>query len=398
MSIDIVSVVKTLLPFVTPLVTAVAKSTANWVSKKFGDKIKAGKLEQDLIKAVDKGRTEDFIKEYKKYLSEEDIKRIRAIASLRDLFTKAERILESKRYTVDAANIFMDLAKTFEDITIGISFEEAGIKAINVRDTEANEEIAVTSEEYIVALLLKFAAVVWTQLAMKLTPSAEGWTLEYDASLKVVEAEPKMAFDDRLRASEEKEKREDRSEIAVVDGSEFLKFRGDYISLMQLYREGLAIRNQYLEAVSCLKAAQLKVRKVQSKQKIHKYMNPSHLEGLVLGFRGEAQYWQFNISENLQQLAEDVINFYNKNQQGTKKYLQEHLEVSKEAFNEFLDCLTLYQNIRDGFAGALKLYKNAAEKCASGKDMDMIKSRITEAQKHASNNPKVLVPDPKPVL
>nr|MDO8080169.1 hypothetical protein [Candidatus Freyarchaeota archaeon] len=397
MSIDLVSVVKTLLPFVTPLVTAVVKSTASWLAKKFGDKFKAGKLEQDLIKAIDKGRIEDFIKDYKKYLSEEDIKRIRAIAGLRDLFSKAGRILESKKYTVDAANTFMDLSKTLEDITTGISFEEAGIKAINVRDSEANEEIAVTSEEYIVALLLRFAAVVWTQLAMKLTPSAKGWALEYDANINIVVAPPRIILSEAMD-TEAKEDREDRSKKAVVAGSEFLKFRGDYISLMQLYREGVAIKNQYLEAVSCLKSAQLKVRAVQSKQKIHKYMNPSHLEGLVSGFRGEAQFWQFNISENLPQLAETVINFYNRDQNSTKKYLLEHLEVSKQEFNEFLDCLNLYQNIRDGFAGALKLFKNAAEKCASGKDMDMIKSRITEIQKHSSNNPQVLVPDPKPIL
>ncbi|WXG41094.1 MAG: hypothetical protein WED07_10045 [Candidatus Freyarchaeum deiterrae] len=397
MSIDLVSVVKTLLPFVTPLVTAVAKSTATWLSKKFGDKIKAGKLEQDLIKAVDKGRIEDFIKEYKKYLSEEDIKRIRAIAGLRDLFDKAKRILESKKYTIDAANTFTDLAKTLEDVTTGISFEEAGIKAINVLDSEVNEEIAVTSEEYIVALLLRFAAVVWTQLAMKLTPSMEGWALEYDASIKVVLAPPTLALN-RAMAAEAKEERDDEAKKAVMGGSEFLKFRGDYLSLMQFYREGIAIRNQYLEAVSCLKTAQLKVRVVQGKQKIHKHMTPSHLDGLVSGFRGEAQFWQFNISENLPQLAETVINFYNNNQQGTKKYLQEHLEVSKEEFNEFLDCLNLYQNTRDGFAGALKLYKYAAEKCTPGKDMDMIQGRIVETQKRASNNPKVLVPDSKPIL
>jgi hypothetical protein len=63
-----------------------------------------------------------------------------------------------------------------------------------------------------------------------------------------------------------------------------------------------------------------------------------------------------------------------------------------------MDVLTLYESVEDGLAGALKLYRAALDKCIGGKDEKMIRHRIDEVKRRASNNPTVLVADPKPIL
>nr|MDO8135278.1 hypothetical protein [Candidatus Njordarchaeum guaymaensis] len=292
----------------------------------------------------------------------------------------------SKRYMEGAAEIFVDLARTLEDITLETSLKEAGIKNITVQDTQTKEKVRVTSVEYLAALLLRFAAAVWTQMAMKLTPSVKGWALGYDASITVDFGKPTVKMeeyfaDERIRSRE------------------FYEFERAYTELMGLYRHGISVRDWYLNAVSCLRAAMIKVRAVQEdrREKIHKYMDPSHLEGLALGLRGEAQFWQFNISERLPQLTEKVRSYFNRDKEETQGWL-DGIVASELELKQFLDCLELYKNLGDGFAGALRLYKEAAEKCLAGKDQDTINNRIKETEKLTSNNPIVFVLDPKPVL
>ncbi|WXG46850.1 MAG: hypothetical protein WED05_09365 [Candidatus Atabeyarchaeum deiterrae] len=406
MAITLASVGSILFSLVKPLIMGRAKMVAQILYKKLKGKVEESALVNELVNAVEANDVESFITKYESSLPKDIIGKIRSLAGLRNLLEKAEKIINSKTYTPDAASVFLDIARILEDIVEGISFSEAGIKEISVEDTETGEKIDVTSEEYTVALLLKFAAAVRTQLAMTATPSARGWALGYDASISVTVGKPQLqlpmaapSMEMVASRSKKAEFAEDKSVAGPRFGSDFLEFRGAHESLMPLYRNGISIRNEYLSAVSCLKAAFIRVKTTQGRRqmKIHKYMDQRHLEGLVYGFRGEAQYWQLNVSEELSQLVDTVKKYFEDDAKLVKQWL-EYMGVSQNGFKEFLDCLTLYANMADGTAGALRLYKEAAGRCIDGKDKDIINSRINEIEKLASNKARVFVEDPKPII
>jgi len=406
MAITLASVGSILFSLVKPLIMGRAKMVAQILYKKLKGKVEESALVNELVNAVEANDVESFITKYESSLPKDIIGKIRSLAGLRNLLEKAEKIINSKTYTPDAASVFLDIARILEDIVEGISFSEAGIKEISVEDTETGEKIDVTSEEYTVALLLKFAAAVRTQLAMTSTPSARGWALGYDASISLTVGKPQLqlpmaapSMEMAASRSKKAEFAEDNSVAGPRFGSDFLEFRGAHESLMPLYRNGISIRNEYLSAVSCLKAAFIRVKTTQGRRqmKIHKYMDQRHLEGLVYGFRGEAQYWQLNVSEELSQLVDTVKKYFEDDAKLVKQWL-EYMGVSQNGFKEFLDCLTLYANMADGTAGALRLYKEAAGRCIDGKDKDIINSRINEIEKLASNKARVFVEDPKPII
>jgi hypothetical protein len=200
-----------------------------------------------------------------------------------------------------------------------------------------------------------------------------------------------------MAAREVAKKSEDFSK-EEAPSSGLLEFRAAYESLMPLYRDGLAIRDQYLKAVSCLKTTLIKIKNMKRgrQERMHKFMDPRHLEGLALAFRGEAQYWQFRMSDDLAQSAATVKNFFEEDSKQVKEWLN-FMDVPKEGFKEFLDALTLYRDFPEGLAGALKLYKDGAERCIQGKDQEFVASRINDLQSVASNRPAVFVPDPRPI-
>jgi hypothetical protein len=180
---------------------------------------------------------------------------------------------------------------------------------------------------------------------------------------------------------------------------DLLRFRSAYTNLMQFYKDSLPIKDNYLKAASCVKSALIKAKAAKGRQReIHKHMDPKHLEGLTQGFRGEAQYWLFSISEDLPQHATTAREIYDEDRKEVERYLTDTMGVSKEELNQFFDALNLYENIEKGFSGALKLYRDAADKCVDGKDKDMIRSRISETEKYGSNKSSIFVPDPKPIL
>nr|MDO8133469.1 hypothetical protein [Candidatus Njordarchaeum guaymaensis] len=408
MALSFATIATTLGPVIKPLIEKGAKMIAKWLFVKVKGRFtgEESEIERDLIRAIEEKNVEVFIKKYEQDLSVDIVQKIRALGNLNDLFDKVGRILQYKQYNEDSASVFMDLARALENVVTGVSFAEAGIQEIVVQDPETKERVSVTSEAYMVAILLRFAAAVWTQLAAKSTPSMKGWALEYDASMNIVVARPQIL--DEMQMEKKAEAAASRAMapmppptplMGAAASLDVLKFRSAYKNLMQLYRDSLPIRENYLKAASCLKTAQSKVMASKDRQrKTHKYMNLSHLEALVLGFRAEAQFWQFNMSENLPQLAETVSKFFEADPERTERYLLESMEVSKTGLNEFMDVLTLYENVGDGLAGALKLYRDALDKCVGGKDEKMIKRRIDETKKSASKNPSVLVADPKPIL
>ncbi|MFX1474465.1 MAG: hypothetical protein ACFFCO_03160, partial [Promethearchaeota archaeon] len=176
-----------LAPVVTKLFEEELKAAVSWLFKKLKGRVKEEVLEHQMKSAIEKGKVESFIAKYDKELTPKVKTKLRALARMKNLLESIEKTLKKKRYTERAAESFIELAKLFEEVLEGTSFEEAGIKKIMVKDTETGEEVAVTNEEYMVALLLRFAAAVWTQFGKRSTPESEGWALEYDAKIEVPE-------------------------------------------------------------------------------------------------------------------------------------------------------------------------------------------------------------------
>ncbi|WXG44375.1 MAG: hypothetical protein WED04_10135 [Promethearchaeati archaeon SRVP18_Atabeyarchaeia-1] len=386
---------------VKPLIMNRAKAFAKMIYAKLKGRADENALADELINAIEMGQVDSFIMKYEKSIPKEVIEKIRALANMRELFNKASRIISAQKYSQDAAKVFIDLARILDDVMVGMSFEEAGIEDVTVQDAETNDQIHVTSEDYMVALLFRYAAAVWTQIAAMATPMARGWTLTYDAKMEVTLGKPQVNMK-RAAAPPMASIAKDESAAGREMGGPrpgFLEFRAAYENLMPLYRNGLAIRDQYLDSVSCLKTALIKVKSIKRgrQDKMHKHMDPRHLEGLILAFRGEAQYWQYRVSDELAQSAAAVKNFFEEDSKQVKEWMN-FMDVPKEGFKEFLDALTLYRNFPEGLAGALRLYKEGAEKCVDGKDRDMIFSRIGDLQAVSSYKPAVFVPDPRPIL
>jgi hypothetical protein len=392
-----------------PMIKSLAETSAKTLAKKLFGKLKErfadeSELETALVNAIEDNRIEEFIRENEKALPRDAIAKLHSLASMKSSFDNVEAILKAQVYAEEAASTFIQLAKSFEYITTRLSFDEAGVKEIDVEDPETNEKIAVKSEDYTEALLLRYAAAVWTQLAAKLTPELKGWSLEYDSKMNIVIQKPTI-----LKEARKAELGLDRemaaptpapeSYAAVAKGVDLLKFRSAYTNLMQFYKDSLPIRDNYVKAASCLKSALLKTKAAKGRQhEIHRHMNPRHLEGLIQGFRAEAQYWLFNISEDLPQHAATAREIYNEDRKQVEEYLTGTMGVTKAELNEFFDALNLYEDIGKGFSGALRLYKEAADKCIEGKDADTIKSRISETERYGSNKSSIIVPDPKPIL
>lgn len=366
------------------------KSVATWIYSKLRSEPKEG-LEKEIIKAFEKGKVESLIRKYEDIFSEEIKAKLRAVSDLRDLFKRTEKAINKEKYSPEAAKDFIELARILDDTVLAISFKEAGIEKLRVKDEETGKEIKVTSEDYFVALLFRFAAAVWTQQAMIQTPSMEGWALEYEKRVRYEETQVEVRADESAPRSMTLGMGVRRS----LD-PQYQMFRTSYNTLMESYRKGREIRERYLRAVSCLRSAQLKVRKAQGQQEIHRSMTPNHLEGLVLGFRGEAQYWQFKIANEVLDALERVQSVVKNYREIAEQYL-ERMKISQEEVNELFDCLTLYESLGDGFAGAFRLYRQASAKCEQGKDAKMLQHRITAITHLTSTNPVVHVPDPPPI-
>jgi hypothetical protein len=409
MALSIATIATTVSPVIKSLIQKGAKMIASWLYARVKGKFtgEESEIEKDLMGAIEGKDIEGFIKKYEQDLQPDIVQKIRALGNLNDMFDNVDRVLQYKQYTEDSANIFMELARALDNVVTGVSFAEAGIKEIAVQDAERKEKVSVTSEQYMEAILLRFAAAVWTQLAAKLTPSMKGWALEYDASMNVVATRPQildeMVASKKAMAAEAMAGRPMPAPAPMMREKEValdtVKFRSAYNRLMQLYRDSLPIRDHYLKAVSCLRAAQSKVMTAKDRQhKMHKYMGMKHLEALALGFRAEAQYWQFNMSESLPELAATVKSFYEANPEYTTRLLTGDMAISKAELGQFMDALALYQSLEDGFAGAYRLYKDAKDRCEGGNDEKMIKGRMDETKKRSSKTPIIFVVDPKPIL
>jgi hypothetical protein len=355
---------------------------------------KEGQLKRELIRALTSGNIEPILTKYADKLTPEEISRLRSIARLRNLFQNLEDTINNQIYTEERATDFIETTKILEDAALDLDFEDAGIKSIKVKDNETGEELPITSNTYLVALFLRFAAAVRSQIARTSTPDQTGWALEYGQEVQVKLEKVKM--EEALPSAALKMGRGRAADFGLLD-PDFHAFREAYERLMPSYQQAILIRDKYLNTVACLRAAQQRIDSIPSNNPIHQTMTVQYLDALAQGLRGEAQYWLFHSSPNLHQDAITLQHTITNDRAVAEQYLQ-RLNVTQAETNLLLDCLKLYRHFNEGLAGAHQLFKQASIQIKKGENAQHIQRRIQELNEAASSTPLIHVDDPPPII
>jgi hypothetical protein len=380
------------------LIGAVASAFATKLGKRIWGSLRGGEegqLKRDLEHALTAGNVEPILIKYAAKLTPEEVTQLRSLARLRGLFRNLEETVNEQIYTEDRAQDFIETTKILEDTALDIDFDGAGVRSIKVKDTETGEQLPITTDTYLVALLLRFAAAVWSQVARKTTPEKDGWALEYGQEVKVVLEKVKMKRSIPAGAP--------MMELEMADAGpslldpEFHAFREAFERLLPAYRQGLAIRDRYLKVVACLHAAQRRVEQLTSNVPIHSTMTTSYINAIAQGIRGEAQYWLFHSSPHLHQDALTLQEIISKNRNRAEEYLQ-RLNATQMEANLLLDSLKLYSQFSDGLAGTHSLYQQAATHIKQGNDAQHLQQRLKTLVPRISTNPQIWVDDPAPII
>ncbi len=377
------------------------ESIAGVFTKRLGKRIwgvlrggEEGQLKRELIRALTSGNVEPILTKYAEKLTPEEVARLRSVARLRNLFRNLEETINKQIYTEERAIDFIETTKILEDAAMDIDFEDAGIKSIKVKDDETGEELPITSNIYLVALFLRFAAAVRSQLACNSTPNQQGWALEYGQKIQVKLG--KVEMEDALPSAAFEKSRARSAGPGLLD-PDFHAFREAYERLMPSYQQAIVIRDKYLKTVACLRAAQNRVASLTSSDPIHETMTVHYLDALAQGLRGEAQYWLFKSSPNLHQDALTLQHTITNDRALAEQYLQ-RLSVTQAETNLLIDCLKLYRHFNESLAGVFQLFKQAAAQIQKGKNAQHIQRRLQELDELSSFNPLIHIEDPSPII
>lgn len=385
MALAAASVGRVFLPLVNLVIEDRVRGLGNWIAGRLRGRVDGRFLQQQIEKALEKGTVDRLISEYEEELPEQTIQRIRDIAELGPVFTKAQHMINSRKYTTETGRVFIRLAQLLESSSKDRPLQNPAILNTVVADEEGRESVPVASLDYLVALVLRFASATCSQTARALVPSSGGWSLEND---------PTIEFS--LRKPEEMRFRpKTGSQGATAKSSASQKA---YLQLVEKYRLATLIQDYYIDAGACIKAAQARVERVQRAQRIHSYMDPKHLQGLALAMRAEAQFWLFTISDALPSIIGDALKFSKGDATKMGSDLRDLVDFPQNEWSKFIGCLTVYKDIGAGLAGAQDLYKQALGLCRPGRDAEMIQKRVEQAAKLAQGNPLYVVADPSPVF
>ncbi|MBD3189338.1 MAG: hypothetical protein GF308_01775 [Candidatus Heimdallarchaeota archaeon] len=379
--------------FLTPILQQLMKKSIEKISAEIlkrgsgaiKEKITQFLIEKELNEAINEQKVDEFIKKYAEAINEQMEGRIRTIAQLRDSFYTVEQHLKKQEYSEEAAEDFITLAKRIIEVTNIMPFSSAGI-VLNVVDVETNQEIKVTDGHYMSALLLRYAAAAYTQIAHQNSPDLEGVSLSYDTKVKVRFRRPRL-----LREKPPSQKEEEK-------GVEYLTFRTAYQNLMNLYIEAEAISQLYLDGVGCLKGAQLALEKVGTEQEMHSNMTINHLKGLAKCFRGEGQYWIFSISDKLPTILETINEQIQGDKEKAKEFLMDTMDATEEDYKQFIHILEIYQDIQKGLTGAKELIEKGLALLREGKEKEKFTKRLEMVSELAGNESMIIIDEPKPIL
>jgi len=385
MALAAASVGRVFLPLVNQVIEDRRRGLGNWIAGRLRGRVDGRLLQQQIEKALEKGTVDRLISEYEEELPEQTIQRIRDIAELGPVFTKAQHMINSRKYITETGRVFIRLAQLLETSSKDRPLQNPAILNTVVADEEGRESVPVASLDYLVALLLRFAGAISSQTARALVPSGGGWSLEHDPTIEFSLRKPEEI---RFRPK------------AAIQGAvvKYSASQKAYLQLVDKYRLATLIQDYYTDATACIKAAQTRVERVQRAQRIHAYMDPKHLQGLALAMRAEAQYWLFAISDALPSIVSDTLKFSKGDAAKMNGDLRDLVDFPQNEWNKFIGSLTVYKDIGGGFAGAQDLYKQALALCRPGKDAEMIQKRVGQAAKLAQGNPLYVVADPSPVF
>lgn len=385
MALAAASVGRVFLPLVNQVIEDRVRGLGNWIAGRLRGRVDGRLLQQQIEKALEKGTVDRLISEYEEELPEQTIQRIRDIAELRPVFTKAQHMINSRKYTAESGRVFIRLAQLLESSSKDRPLQNPAILNTVVADEEGRESAPVASLDYLVALLLRFAGAISSQTAKALVPSAAGWSLEHDPTIEFA-----------LRKPEEMRFRPKTATQGAA--AKYSAAQKAYLQLVEKYRLATLIQDYYTDAAACIKAAQTRVERVQRAQRIHAYMDPKHLQGLAVAMRAEAQHWLFAISDTLPSIVSDALKFSKGDATKMGGDLRELVDFPQNEWNRFIGWLTVYKDIGAGLAGAQDLYRQALGLCRPGKDAEMIQKRAGQAVKLVQGSPLYVVADPNPVF
>lgn len=385
MALAAASIGRVFLPLVNQVIDDRVRGLGNWIAGRLRGRVDGRTLQQQIEKALEKGTVDRLIAEYDEELSEQTIQRIKDIAELGPTFTKAQHMINSRKYTMETGPVFIRLAQLLESSSKERPLQNPAILNTVVADEEGRESVPVASLDYLVALLLRFAAAISSETARMLAPSAAGWSLERDEAIEFSLRKP-----EEIRFRPKPPGQGATSKISAAQKA--------YLQLVEQYRLATLIQDYYTNAAACIKAARIRVERVQRAQRVHAYMDPKHLQGLAVAMRAEAQYWLFAVSDALSTIVGDTMKFSKGDATKIGGDLRDLVEFPQNEWTRFVGCLTVYKDIGAGLAGAQDLYKQALSLCRPGKDAGIIQKRVTQAGKLAQGSPLYVVPDPSAVF
>jgi hypothetical protein len=385
MALAAASVGRVFLPLVNQVIEDRVRGLGNWTAGRLRGRVDSRLLQQQIEKALEKGTVDRLISEYEEELPEQATQRIKDIAELGPVFAKAQHAINSRKYTADTGRVFVRLAQLLESSSKDRALQNPAILNTVVADGEGRESVPVASLDYLVALLLRFAGTVSSQTGCATVPSAAGWSLDQDPTIEFT-----------LRRPEELRFRPKVTPQTTV--AKYSAAQKAYLQLVDQYRLATLIQDSYTDAAACIRAAQVRVERVQRAQRIHAYMDPKHLQGLALALRGEAQYWLFAVSDTLPSVVSDAMKFSKGDAAKMGSDLRDLVDFSQSEWTRFAGCLNVYKDVGAGIAGAQDLFKQALGLCRPGKDSEMIQKRVGQVAKLAQGSPLLVVPEPTPVF
>lgn len=379
--------------FAKKLVEELAEDLTRRLPEKFKDFLKdreIKKLPDRISKAVMSGNTSQLSHELleKEYMTGEGAHLVLILGELWSEAEKVSKILnEGTYYTEDIESLFT-LAKLIKELTRKMSFYDLGIRYI-VEDTQSGEEIEVVDENYQIALLLNFSGVAYTQLGKLETPEEKGQALEYDAEIRVVKSPPKIEVEELLAK-------------ALTFDEEYFKFEENFKKLWNLYGEVERVKQFYLKAVACFKAARSFISQARRQEQKHRRMQPMSLRALIANYMGETQFWIYNISPDLPSIVQELREVIKQETEKASTFISRimvTMNLTDADIERFYRIVYIYEDFAAGYAGALQLFREAVKKYPIRRDLSTIQSRIGQCKEEISKHggtekPKIVVEEP----
>ena len=174
------------------------------------------------------------------------------------------------------------------------------------------------------------------------------------------------------------------------------------MKLWNLYRQVERVKEFYLKAVACFKAARSFTSRARRQERKHRRMQPVSLGALITNYVGETQFWTFNISPDLPLIVQELRQVIKQETEKASTYIGRivaAMNLTDADIENFYRILYMYEDFAAGYAGALQLFREAVRKYPIRRDLSNIHSRIEQCEeeiaKHGgTEKPKIIIEEP----